>query len=314
MQLSEFARRKGPSVLWFCSRHFFFFFLVLDEKTECWTKRVLSLSVVPLLPVYLSAVGGSTPCQFSIDSDFWWCVMMMGDDASSVFDVFSPLIFLVWRLSRISKNHSLVFPLFSPVNCSVVATQVCFCLRRLVECEWVVRKNEGEAVKKHWDTFIYSWKDASETSSTDLSPNHHGAEELGLKRRCYSYDAGNSTQRTKKGSKPVGCLSYYVRWSSWLGLFGCHFHVVMGMDAVIQGYEGKYMNENDFLLYLNVEIKTFLLLFKINKMLLLTSACDFSLCEHFMWTLPFLFSQKKGFYILLRLLNDFDIFICVLVS
>lgn len=64
-----------------------------------------------------------------------------------------------------------------------------------------------------------------------------------------------------------------------------------------------------FFLYLNVEIKTFSLLFRINKMLLLTSACDFS----FVNTLgePF-FHKKKGFYILLRLLNDFDIFICVL--
>lgn len=65
----------------------------------------------------------------------------------------------------------------------------------------------------------------------------------------------------------------------------------MGMDAVSQGYEGKYMNENDFLLYLNVEIKTFLLLFKINKMLLITSACDFSLCEPYL----FCFHKKKRF-------------------
>lgn len=46
------------------------------------------------------------------------------------------------------------------------------------------------------------------------------------------------------------------------------------MDAVNEGYEGKYMNENDlaFFLYLNVEIMRVLLIFSINK--ILTSACD----------------------------------------
>lgn len=35
-----------------------------------------------------------------------------------------------------------------------------------------------------------------------------------------------------------------------LGLFGRHSHVVVGLDAVAQGYEGKYVNENDFLFIL----------------------------------------------------------------
>lgn len=147
MRLSEFAGRKGASVLWFCSR--LFFFLVLDEKTEWWTKRVLSLSVVPLLPVYLSAVGGSTPCRFSINSyvSWWWVMMLQVSSKAFVlywFPLFFPLlIFWFEDFPKFPKIPLLFFHSFSPVNCSVVATQVCFCLRRLVECEceWVVGKN-----------------------------------------------------------------------------------------------------------------------------------------------------------------------------
>lgn len=72
-----------------------FYFLVLDEKTEWWTKRVLSLSVVPLLPVYLSAVGGSTPCRFSINSyvSWWWVMMLQVSSKDFVLYWFPPFFF-----------------------------------------------------------------------------------------------------------------------------------------------------------------------------------------------------------------------------
>lgn len=143
---------------------------------------------------------------------------------------------------------------------------------------------------------MYSWKDATEASSTDLLPNRHGAVELGLKRRCYSYDAGNTKQQTKKGRRPRRLFKLLCEMKLMVGFVWVSFPLLwwVWMQSV-KDMKGNTWMKMTFFLYLNVEIKTFSLIFRINKMLLLTSACDFS----FVNTLrePFFHKKRSFLYI-----------------
>lgn len=88
---------------------------------------------------------------------------------------------------------------------------------------------------------------------------------------------------TKHGWACLGVIS--MSWWVWM--------------QSVKDMKGNTWMKMTFFLYLNVEIKTFLLLFRVNKMLLLTSACDFSFVNT-MWTY-FVFT-KKGFNTFLKMM------------